>query len=264
MPADWSLNVGLKSLLPWIEPLGLSLLILTALLVHFLKSRRWRLAAASGLSWALLLFTTCTPMPHLLLGALERPWASTDLSGLPTADAVVVLGGSAAPSLTELVGAHFTIGTDRLITAVELVRRGKSNTLVCGGGGRRQRGNLASEADAVKTWLDSWRVVNTPVISLGICADTHDEAVKTAAIMKEKKWSTVILVTSASHMQRAEAVFKKAGCQVICAPCNWLSSPLKDTPHFGFHGPRASGADLFHAWFHEIIGIWVYRIRGWI
>jgi uncharacterized SAM-binding protein YcdF (DUF218 family) len=262
--AEWSLNASLKSLLPWIEPIGLSLIVLTALLIHFLRRRHWKMSAGVALSWALLLLTTCTPLPNVLLGTLEKPWSSTDLKSLPKADAIVVLGGAAAPSLTELVGVHFTIGADRLMTAVDLIRSGKSDTLVCGGGGRRQQGKIASEADAVKAWLDSWEVLKTPVISLGTCADTHEEAVKTAELMEQKKWETLILVTSASHMRRAEAAFKKAGCQVVCAPCNWLSSPLKETPFFGFHGPRAGGADLFHAWFHEIIGTWVYRIRGWI
>ena len=254
----------MKSLIPWLEPLGLVLLSLTAALVHSLSKRRWRKSAWLAIPWLLLVLTLCTPLPSYLVHTLERPWLGTRLDDLPEADVMVALGGAGENSALELVGFHFSRGTDRLMTAVELMRREKSRVLLCGGGGHRRSGKIVSEADAAKAWIDHWQLIKAPIFSLGVCSDTHDEAVKTAALCRDHGWTSVILVTSASHMHRARAVFEKTRLRITAAPCHWHSGisrgsdpPLLHSPHFG-------GAELFGVWFHEIIGWWVYRLRGWV
>jgi uncharacterized SAM-binding protein YcdF (DUF218 family) len=72
----------------------------------------------------------------------------------------------------------------------------------------------------------------------------------------------IILVTSAFHMPRAVGAFRKAGFEVIPAPAEF---------HTGWAPPRA-----FERWvpsvnsiresdraLHEMVGLWVYRFRGW-
>ena len=254
----------MKSIIPWLEPLGLVLLCLAAALAHSVSKRRWRAAVWTAFPFMLMVLTLCTPLPAYLVHAMERPWLGTGLNDLPQADVMVVLGGAGENSTLELVGFHFSRGTDRLMTAVELMRREKSPALICGGGGHRRAGKLVSEADAAKAWIEHWQLVKAPILSLGICADTHDEAVKTAAICREKGWASVILVTSASHMQRARAVFEKTGLRVTAAPCHWHSGISRGASLPILHPPQVGGAELFGVWFHEIIGWWVYRIRGWV
>lgn len=254
----------MKSLLPYIEPLGLAWIGMTVMLGVFLWRRRWRPAALAGLVWLAFTLVTCTPVPSVLLAGLEKPWAGADLKALPAADAVLSLGGAGEPSENELVGFHFTRGTDRLMTAVDLVRREKAPVLVVGGGGYGVKNGAASEADAAKAWIDSWQVLPQPVVSLGLCSDTHDEAVKTAKLAAERGWKRIILVTSASHMKRAEATFRKAGIEAACAPCNFLSSVFHVPKLTWFHAPRAAGPEIFRTWLHEVIGWRVYRWRGWV
>jgi len=244
--------------------MGLAWLGLTALLAFHIWRRHTSLAALLGIPWLLLTLAVCTPVPSVLLASLERPWTGVALSALPTADAVVSLGGTGEPSEHELVGFHFTRGTDRLMTAVELVRVGKSDTLVLGGGGYVRHAKWGSEADAVKRWIDSWGVLKNPAISLGVCSDTHDEAVKTATLVKERGWKSIILVTSASHMNRAEATFRKAGVNVMCAPCNVTSTVFRQDRLDWFHAPHPGGPEAFGIWFHEVLGWLVYRWRGWV
>ena len=244
--------------------MGLAWLALTALLLCLVWRRSLRQALLLGVPWLLITLVVCTPLPSVLLASLERPWLAVDVAKLPAADVVVSLGGTGEPSARELVGFHFARGTDRLITAVELVRRGKSGQLVVGGGGYDRSGHLGSEADVVKQWIDSWGVLKTPVISLGVCSDTHDEAVKTAALAKERAWKSIILVTSASHMRRAEATFRKAGLNVTCAPCNLLSTVFREDDLDWFHAPHHGGAEAFAIWFHEVLGWLAYRWRGWV
>lgn len=258
------LGAHLKTFIAFIEPLGLAWLGFTALLVLLVRRRRVREVVLLGVPWLLLTLVFCTPVPSVLLASMERPWLAVDLMKLPAADAVVSLGGTGEPSGREVSGFHFTRGADRLMTSIELVRLGKSETLVFGGGGYVRSAEQASEADAVKRWIDSWQVLKTSAISLGICADTHDEAVKTAALAKERGWKSIILVTSASHMGRAEATFKKAGLNVICAPCNWMSTVFREDSIDWFHAPHPAGAEAYNIWFHEVLGWLAYRWRGWL
>lgn len=258
-------DARLKSIIAFIEPMGLAWLGITTLLVCLVWRRNARHAILLGGPWLMFTLVVCTPVPSLLLASIERPWIDVDLTKLPDADAIVSLGGTGETSALEITGFHFTRGADRLMTAVELVRRGKSNVVVFGGGGGHgQPGASGSEADAVKQWVDSWNVLKAPAISLGVCFDTHDEAVKTAVLAKERAWTSLILVTSASHMGRAEATFRKAGLNVTCAPCNFLSSVFRKDNLDWFHAPHFSGAEAFSIWFHEVLGWAFYRWQGWV
>lgn len=255
----------MKALIPFLEPLGLIWIGLTILIAWTLRRRRWRMAIPLGLIWAILTLATCMPVPSVLLGALEKPWLGRDLTMLEPADAVVSLGGAGRVSALEITGFQMKRGADRLVTSVELMRLGKAGTLVIGGGGQRGAdGGWESEADAARRWIESWKVVQAPVVSLGVCSDTRDEAVKTADLARERGWRRVILVTSASHMNRAEAVFRKAGLEVVPAPCNFLSSVVNEPELRWFHPPSYGGLEAFFLWFHEFIGSRIYRWRGWI
>ena len=254
----------MKLLIPFLEPLGLVWIGLLLLVIVMLRRRRWRLASALGVVWLVLTLATCTPAPSVLLGALERPWLGRDLKTLEQADAVVSLGGAGRVSALEITGFQMKRGADRLITAVELMRLGKAGALIVSGGGQHGKDGWESEADAAKQWIDSWKVVSAPVISLGVCADTRDEAVKVAALVKERGWRRMILVTSASHMSRAEAVFRMAGVTVAPAPCNFVSSVVSEPELRWFHPPSFGGLEAFFLWFHEFIGWRVYRWRGWV
>lgn len=254
----------MKTIIAFIEPFGLAWLGFTALLVLFIRRRRAREAVLLGVPWLLLTLVVCTALPSWLVSTLERQWTGVDLGALPAADAVVSLGGAGQPSVLEPTGFHFTRGADRLMTSAELMRRGKAPVLVLGGGGYRREDGWGSEADAAKRWMDAWGVAKTPAISLGVCADTHDEAVKTAVLVKEHGWRSIILVTSASHMRRAAATFRKAGLSVTCAPCNYISALSRGEPVDWIHAPHPAGAELFGVWFHEVLGSWLYRWRGWL
>jgi len=136
--------------------------------------------------------------------------------------------------------------------------------LVLGGGGYPHAGTVLSEADALARHLTEHRHISTPVISLGICADTHDEAVKVAALASQHRIQHLLLVTSASHMQRAVATFEKAGLRSTPVPCDYQSSLHRVGPVRWLHLPHPGGFETFATWFHEVIGSWLYRWRGWI
>lgn len=255
----------LKALVDFMEPVGLVWIVLTVLTILPLRHRRWRAALLPGAAWLLLTVTAALPVPHLLLASLEDDWPSVDLATLPECDAIVVLGGGLEPSAREPSGMHLKDGADRLFTALTLARQGKGKRLIIGGGlFQTTDGRTVAEADGAREWLQAWQLTTVPVESLGGCADTHDEAVKVAALARENGWQRVALVTSAYHMTRTHAVFAKAGVPVLPVPCNYASAPMRDRPLHWINVPNATHLLHFETWLHEIIGWYAYRLRGWI
>ncbi len=188
-----------------------------------------------------------------------------DIEALPVCDAVVVLGGGTEASRFEVAGMHLTKGGDRVLMGLELMRLGKANTLCLGGGGARFDAVIRPEADVVKAWLASWKLpANGEVVSFGVNQDTHEEAEKTAALLRERGWKRVLLVTSAFHMQRAVATFHTAGVEVVPVPCNFLTTVSTSESPVEFRVPSWQGCEKVSIWLHERIGWYIYRRRGWI
>lgn len=255
----------LKSLVDFLEPPGLIWLALTIKFALHIRRRRWRALWFTGAAWLLLTATAALPVPHLLLASLEDDWPPVEVAALPECDAIVVLGGTSEPSDKEPAGIHFFSGSDRLFTALTLAKLGKGKNLIIGGGAYKTTdGRFVSEADNARDWFKQWSLVSIPVFSLGGCSDTHDEAVKVAALAKHNGWQRVALVTSAYHMRRTQAVFTKAGTNVVPVPCNYESAPMRGRQLSWFNVPNASHLQVFETWMHEVIGLLIYRLRGWI
>jgi uncharacterized SAM-binding protein YcdF (DUF218 family) len=169
------------------------------------------------------------------------------------------------PGLREPTGIHLTQGgADRLTTALALAVRRQAPALVIGGGGSLREGQRIAQADAVAKELARIAPLPVQTLSLGLCADTHDEAIKAAALAQQRGWKKVLLVTSASHMPRAAATFAKTGLQVIAVPCSYESSFNRSDEVRWLHLPHAGGFSLYSAWLHEVLGLIVYRWRDWI
>jgi uncharacterized SAM-binding protein YcdF (DUF218 family) len=254
----------MKSLINLLQPLSFAWLLLTYWVVRQAWKRQWRVLALPGLAWLILSVMMCTPVASLLMAGLEGRSVRVKMGAVEQADAIVCLGGGAEPSLTEPIGLHLKPGADRLSTAVALLIQKKAPVLVLGGGGLKKAGVMHSEADQMKVGLGELGIGTDAMVSLGVCADTHDEAVKTAALMKERGWAKVLLVTSAYHMPRAAGTFEKAGVSVVEVPCNYVSSLNRVGDFQWLHLPHGDAFAVFGAWFHEVIGTWVYRWRGWM
>jgi len=254
----------LRQTLLLLQPIGLLWMCLIILTLVLFRRRRWKSAIFSLLLTALVTLCGCTDFPGWLLRGLEQPWAGVKIAELPQCDAVVVLGGGAEPSRFEAGGVHLTKAGDRIIMGMELIRLGKAPVLAIGGNAVDFQGVKKVEADLVKGLLESWKFPAAEIVSLGENANTRQEAEKVRALVDQRGWKRVLLVTSANHMTRAEAVFRTLGIDVVPAPCNFLTtvSTAPDGPTFTV--PNWAGFEKIGAWAHERTGWWIYRRRGWI
>ena len=254
-----------KALVEFLEPTGFIWLVLSVMIGVKIYRRQWRLLWLPVVGWLLLTATASSPLSHSLLASLESKWPPVEVSQLPECDAIVVLGGGVEPSENEPAGIHLMGAADRLFTGLMLAKKGRGRLILIGGGSYQLgAGVTASEADRARRWVEEWQLSPVPVQSLGRCLDTHDEAVKVAALAAQHGWKRVALVTSAYHMTRSKAVFEKAGTVVVPVPCNYLSVAMRDRRVQWLEVPNAANMAHFEAWMHEIIGWWAYRLRGWV
>jgi uncharacterized SAM-binding protein YcdF (DUF218 family) len=247
-----------------LEPVGLVWLAVIWAAFWALRRRQAALAVFLALLALGISVVGSTRLPDELLERLERPYAGRDLQALPVCDAVVVLGGGARPSRYDVGGLDLTAAGDRLVMGAELLRRGKARYLVVGGGAQTVRGQHLVEADLVRRWVTTLGLTAAPVISLGRCLHTRDEAVNVAALCRERGWTNVLLVTSASHMKRAEATFRTAGVPVVGVPCDFQTEVSVMTESERVWVPTVAGFQKLSSYFHEQLGWWAYRWRGWI
>ena len=256
----------LRALIPLTEPLGFVWLCLLVAAARLWVRRSRKLAVFLFVIASFLSVVGCTRIPGDLVATLERPFVIENLETVPVADAVVTLGGAVQPSKYEAFGLDMRDAADRVVMALELARRGKAKNLVLGGAVHSVNGRTHIEADMTKQWLETWGLTNARIYSLGGCANTHDEAVRVAALLKEQGWQRVILVTSAYHMKRAQATFQTAGVPVFCVPCDFqttVSVETEDEPVL-IPIPRPGGFQKVSLFLHEQIGWLTYRMRGWI
>jgi uncharacterized SAM-binding protein YcdF (DUF218 family) len=254
----------LRSLTHLAEPIGFVLLCLLYAAVR-LWVKRIRKMAVFLFALAVFMFIVgSTSVPGDLVGSLERPFVVENMENIPVSDAIVVLGGAVQPSKYEALGLNMAAAADRVVMGLELARRGKAKNLVLGGAAHTVKGQKRVEADMTKQWLEAWALTNARIYSLGGCINTHDEAVRVAALVKEQGWRRVILVTSAYHMRRAQATFQTAGVPVVCVPCDFQTELSVETEDELELVPRYSGFQKMSLFLHEQIGWLAYRRHGWI
>lgn len=250
------------------EPMLLPIGFLWSLLVlgtgWSLWKRRWRSGLLPGMLAAFLSVAGSTAIPARLLASLERPYAHVDLTKVPVCDAVVMLGGTHNYSPSDAFKLDLAQAADRIIMSLELMRQQKGKTLVLGGGGREIDGKQHPDAQLLQDWFAAWGLPTAPVSNLGICRNTRDEAERVQALVKERGWQRVIVVTSGYHMKRAEAIFRKLGVSIVPVACDFqgLAELELHRPFTPF--PLIQKVELLNLYLHETIGWLVYRWRGWV
>lgn len=237
------------------------------LVVAALAFRRKAIAAGlvSLTGAAFLWLVGATPVPARLLASLERPYERLASSPLPNADAVLMLGGAVGYTRREVTWFGLGEASDRMLASAEMVRRGHARVLVLSGSTYVWEGQRRPDAELVAGWLRSWKLPAAETIVLPAAVNTHDEAVNMAALLRTRGWRRVVLVSSAYHLRRSVAVFRKAGVEVTPLGCDFLGLAALDSPDPGWRiVPRPDVARLFRIWLHEQLGLLWYWWKGWI
>lgn len=195
--------------------------------------------------------------------ALIKPLEST-FSPLPkdfplsSASSIVVLtGGVADLSWVGIKPAPSHASLSRLVYAVTIYRRiTGAKLIISGGSGDPDKPNI-SEADAMKDTAVALGVPAYDIIVENKSRNTIESVNALKGFVGEKK---LILVTSASHMKRAVAMFKKAGINVIPGPTDYLCEQ-KNISSYSLI-PHASSLMTSSVAFYEYAALSWYGIIG--
>ena len=245
------------------ESIGLVWFLTLLASVFLFWRRQWLGSLVTLLLAALIYVTSGTPLPTILLSTLEKPYAAQDFKEIPYGDAIVVLGGSHRLSSHDIFGFELADAGDRIITGMELMRQHKGKTLVVGGGPVRVGDQKQDSAEFLKKWFYTWQIPNAPILTLGGSPDTRAEALYVQKLVAQHHWQKVLLVTSAFHMKRAEAVFKNLGIAVVPVSCDFRALGIPPPEDRISYVPNLERFTQMQLFLHETVGWWVYSWRGW-
>ncbi|HEY9077686.1 MAG TPA: YdcF family protein [Anaerolineaceae bacterium] len=262
--------IFLSKFLPqFIYPLGLSSILIV--LALFLRKRpRWLticLVAALGLIW----ISGNRWVAISLARSLE--WQYLPNPNLPTAEVIVVLGGGTETNLPPRPATELNNAGDRVLYAYRLYEARKAQNLLLSGGSIASFDQRASSP--AEEMAELLRLMKVPESALWLetaSRNTYENAYNSYQILHQKNINRILLVTSAMHMPRSVALFKKQGFEVIPAPTDYTVTQAEwDALFTGNLGsillnlvPSPGNISLSTAALKEYIGMAVYRMRGWM
>ena len=260
----------LSKLLPLlVYPVGLVLFFL-AMTLWWLWRRKIRWAASSAITALLILFVSSNAWVTIHLEqSLE--WRHLPPEPMPTAEAIVVLGGSTRPADFPRPWVDVMEAGDRVLHGAQLYKAGKAPKLILSGGRIPWKEGGPPESDDMAKIAMALGVPKVDIIEEPSSLNTYQNAVNVKAILEREGINQILLVTSALHMPRSLAIFKKQGIAAIAAPTDFLVSERTISEISGSRQaillsllPDASNlADVTRV-LKEYLGLVVYRLRGWL
>lgn len=227
------------------------------------KKKKLTLAAV-----ALICFWGNGYLYNLVITAYESvPYpAQTRPSPLPFDVAIVLTGGIVEPHSTSAdtsvsIGPH----SDRLWQAVKLYREGKAKKILLSGGEVTITGIMSgsSESSLAKRYLLLLGIPNEDILLENQSKNTRENALLTSEILKRyHPKGQFVLCTSAFHMPRALACFRKVGINPIPYPADIRAKQLS----FDWDNlyPREQIIFQWQMLLREWIGYAVYWAMGYL
>ena len=240
-------------------PLGLLLVVVGSALWGW-----WRwLGIVVFATGVLVVWIPSTPIfSDWLQGTLESRHPPTPIEKVPSADAIVVLGGSVGMPLPPRVYPDLNDAADRVWHAARLYRAEKAPLVIASGGTMPWKDQRYREASVMRTLLADWGVPADAILSEANSANTYQNATNTAALMEKHEIGRVLLVTSALHMRRALATFRSAGVTAVPVATDYQVTRTERT--LLDVAPSAEALAGSTAAIREYVGYLVYAWRGWI
>jgi uncharacterized SAM-binding protein YcdF (DUF218 family) len=198
----------------------LSLAFLALLYAGFSTKRAPRLVCLTAA--ALLMFFGSARGVQLLLTSLENRYRTNTPASAPEAAAIVVLGGGLVNTNDPAGTTELSRGSERLWKAAELYHAQKA-PLILVSGGNAPLCTHPPESKLAAGILQAWGIPTSAIITEEQSTDTRQNAVYSQRILAAKGITRILLVTSAAHMPRAAATFRRTGLTVFPVPADYLT-----------------------------------------
>jgi uncharacterized SAM-binding protein YcdF (DUF218 family) len=239
----------------------LSSCLLLGVLGLVLLRTRWSRTGISVILLAIAWLWLCSTaqFADYLMGTLERGIVPKAMTTIVPERAIVLLGGAMRGDAHSGTLPDLNEQADRLVYAVALFKAGKAPLMILTGGGPEGE---RTEAQQMRDLLEVMGIPYDRMVLENQSRDTHDNAVYTAKILKERGIKRVLLVTSAFHMRRSQALFEAQGIQVVPAPTDYQQLVGDDVVPGWL--PMVSNLSRSTHALHEMIGYQIYHWRHWL
>lgn len=208
---------------------------------------------------ALLLVASMAPVSNGLMYRLEHSTTPTYRPDV-TYDTVILLGGvSDERTVSETGQPAYNDNVERLVMTRRLLADGHARTAIVSGAAEDPSLAEFGEAHVLVDQLVEWGIDRSRLISEDRARNTHENALFSTAIVKERGFTKVLIVTSAFHMRRAAECFTAVGLEVDTFPVDYRAHRR---PMWSLL-PRAGNLADTSATLREMFGLWIYRARGY-
>jgi uncharacterized SAM-binding protein YcdF (DUF218 family) len=243
-------------------PLGASILVFLGALVLLVAGYR-RVAVVLAACAVAALWVTSTPaFARWITAGLERQYPPVSIASLAGADAAIILGGVLSPPDQPGEAVDYSGAIDRVFEAARVYRAGKVRHVLVSGGNLPWDTGDVPEALLIAELLGDLGVPAEAIVIEAASRNTYENATNTARILVARGWTKPILVTSGTHMPRAVETFKKAGVDAVPVATDMRAEgPLFETVLDIL--PDAGALAVTTESPKEVIGLIVYRMRGW-
>jgi len=253
----------LSKLLPlFVMPLGLAFVIvfLGGVLAMLRRPRGSAISVATAM--ALLLICAMPAVAEWALASLERQYPPQPLEQTITADVAIVLGGAVGQPMPPRVALDLSSSSDRILHAARLYRAGKVKRVLVTGGNTSWLPGKRPEAELIRDLLIEWGVPASVIEIAGASRNTYENAVEVRTMWNRQPFQSALLVTSAAHMPRALAVFRRAGLPVTPSTTD-VEVVDRSTVTILRWLPDAGALEMTTRAAREWLGYWIYRLRGY-
>jgi uncharacterized SAM-binding protein YcdF (DUF218 family) len=160
---------------------------------------------------------------------------------------------------------YFQRGADRVVHTVQLYKMGLIEKILISGGTGRLVGEAEPEADLVKKAMLLMGVPEEKIIIENETRNTYESAVEVRKMLADSlyKNSEIVLVTSAFHMRRSLACYRKAGLEPEAFSTDFYSHQRVfyiDTLFI----PKVEALVTWNKLAKEWLGFVAYKIAGYV
>ena len=217
--------------------------------------RRSRLFGAAAVAAFVVL--AVLPTGYWLAEPLESRFARPAI-GNPGIRHIAVLTGAERLAASARSGRPEVSGAaERIIEGAAVARAMPDAALWIVGGVRDRRSPLAD----VDWTAASWRRLGVPASQIRIVRDTLDTCANASGFAARRPAGELLLVTSALHMPRAVACFRRHGLAPIAYPVDYLNPPVEGAGDL-FQPNLIANIERTDAALHEWLGLLLYRLQG--
>jgi uncharacterized SAM-binding protein YcdF (DUF218 family) len=184
----------------------------------------------------------------------------------PVSDVAVVLGGVSDPTVSTPDHLEFNRSAERLTEAVALWREGRVKALLITSGSGELLDPAAVEAPGLAAWARSMGVPAGNIVVEAKSRNTYENAVFSLPLATAHGFKSFVLVTSAAHMPRSAAIFRKAGyARDGRTLVLWPVDTQRNTEKFPFNAvPDPSSLSAEQTVLREAVGYAVYALQGYL